>query len=198
MSKKKTQGPEADPNLPLSDILANLGVGPDVWDYVLIGDGSGSTWARGIGWGSILISRETGDRFLWHGAANLGTVNVAEIMAYVQPLLWLAATEDAYRKAGGPTRALRVFILTDSEYCRDRGNAKFRGPTHAILWSMIDAVKAHGIRLKWHWVKRESIALNCLVDQVSRLARQHFETYNALDVLPKLWAAESAYTLNPL
>lgn len=165
-----------------------------------MGDGSGSTWERAIGWTSVSVERKTGERQIWHGGANRGTVNFAEIMAYLQPLGWFAAREEERRKSGG-TRLYRVHIVTDSEYCKNMGNSRNRlGIKNAALWAAFDVFRRQGFILQWHWIPRQSCALNRHCDTISRLARLLVEKYN----LQERWAAAqdegepaTIYELNP-
>src|SRR4051812_7107961 len=96
----------------LERLIARLGIAK--WDYLVVGDGSGSTWDRGAGWGSVVVERDTDVRTVFGGAVNRGTVNFGEIMAALQPLEFLASREYQRRKASGRTRTVYVHVLTDS------------------------------------------------------------------------------------
>jgi len=168
---------------PLEAVLTRLGI-PDDWDFLLVGDGSGSNWANEAGFACVSIERTTMERQVWYGAFNRGTVNVAEIMAYMQPLNWLAAREEERRQEQKTKRrAWRIHILTDSQYCQKTGstNGHLTVNKNAVLWSALDVFSRQGFVLHWHWIKREDVGLNLFVDEVSRLARKRLKSYNLLD-----------------
>src|SRR5207344_186670 len=99
----------------LEALLVRLGIEEDEWDFLIVGDGSGSGYDRAAGWASVSIERQTKERRVWWGAVNAGTVNFAEAMAYLQPLNWLACREDDKRR-NGRRKLWRVHIVTDSMY----------------------------------------------------------------------------------
>lgn len=147
-------------------------------DFLIIGDGSGSSWGKGIGWASVLVDLEADEQSVWHGAANYGTVNAAEIMAYLLPLSYLADNLLDRRRTTGTTKAVNVHIVTDSQYLRDTGTMVARGTVppggkHIGLWSAFAGFARRGLAVKWHWVPRESHPLNAYCDRLSRASRLH-------------------------
>lgn len=163
----------------LDQLLARLGVGDRDWDWLLFGDGSGSNYRKASGWATVSVERVTMDRQVWVGAMNRGTVNLAEMLAYVQPLTWIVNQEQERVKAGGGRRAVRVHIVTDSQYCVTQGEvvgdlmAKNAG-----LWAAVAAFRREGIVLHWHHIRREDAALNSFCDGLSKVARRLMEGYN--------------------
>ena len=142
------------------------------WDFLLVGDGSGSTWDRECGWGCVSIERETMHRRSWHGAMNSGTVNFAEMMAYLQPLTWYVSRELQQRKSGKKVQVRHVHIVTDSSYV---GGLKaspdlLTGPNGA-LWQVFKQFTSQGILIRWHWIRRETVELNQFADRLSKAAR---------------------------
>lgn len=171
-AKAAPKPPPADPEDfdGVEKILQRLNVAQ--WDIVLVGDGSGSSWGKGIGWACVSFEHLTKKRRVWFGGANDGTVNMSEIMAYLQPLTYFSAQEAEKRKERGTTRAYNVHIVTDSQYCRDTG--KLRSALvakNAGLWACFNVFARHGFVLHWHWMKRESTGLNVLCDSLSRAGR---------------------------
>lgn len=155
----------------LEAILKRMGV--KNWDFVLFGDGSGCHWDHPIGWACVSIHRGTSRYVPWFGMANYGTVNMAEIMAYVQPLTFIESREATRRENTGRTRAINVHIFTDSEYCQQTGSSNRRTlRRNSALWAMFDGFLRQGIILHWHWMRRETTAMNRYVDQLSKLARK--------------------------
>jgi len=163
----------------LNELLDRLAI--KNWDILLIGDGSGSTWKREAGWACVSIERETMERLIHIGSMNHGTVNIAEIMAYIQPLEWLSSREIERReKHDAPVRAFQVHIITDSDYCRLTGSSTSRTMRkNAGLWAMMDIYARHGFVLHWHHVRGhtdgEGCALNKYADQLSKLARRIYK-----------------------
>lgn len=180
----------------VQQLVARLGI--HKWDYLLVGDGSGSTWDRGAGWGSVLIDAATDERTVFGGAVNRGTVNFAEILAALQPLEFLANKESKKRKASGKTRAVHVHILTDSEYCKNTGNSTNRMmDVNAGLWAVFDVFKRHGLIIRWHWIKRETVDLNRYADTISKLARLLLKGYNLQQKVASAGEKRSVYAINP-
>jgi len=151
-------------------MLDRLGV--EDWDWLLIGDGSGSNWNCQCGWATVSIDRLTLERDVWWGMMNKGTVNFAEMMAYLQPLNWYVAEEEKRRKHGKTRRIRQVHIITDSMYCRERGESEDLMPRrNGALWRVFEDFQRQGIMLHWHWNERDDIELNRYVDALSKAAR---------------------------
>jgi ribonuclease HI len=156
-------------------LLARFGVRD--WDIVLVGDGSGSTWERAMGWGTVSVERSSGTVRRWCGMASHGTNNVAEILAYVHPLLHFAEVPDR-------PRLLRVHIVTDSQYVRDAGRRRGAGVKRNLaLWAAVQAVERQGLVLFWHWLERDSHPANVHADALSRFCRKLLEAYNPLEAI---------------
>ncbi len=181
----------------LEHLLSRLGVKD--WDFVLIGDGSGSNWQKEAGWASVSIEKLTGERLVHAGAVNRGTVNFAEMMAYLQPLEWLASRETERRKQKGPTRAYHVHVVTDSEYCRSTGSGPGRMMAkNAGLWAVFDVFTRHGFVLHWHWLPRENCDLNRYCDKLSKMARKLVKGYNLQEKMMETGAdTRTVYEVNP-
>jgi ribonuclease HI len=184
----------------LDEALRRLNI--ENWDLLLIGDGSGSTWKRECGWGCVSIERETFERRAWYGAMSHGTVNLAEAMAYLQPLMWYADRELDNRARGGKVVCRRAHIITDSSYLAN-GNNRHRsarqGKRNGPLWDAFGQFGSHGILLHWHWFGRDVLELNRLADRLSKDARLHLKAQDltAAAVAPFQPARNSIYDFNP-
>jgi ribonuclease HI len=133
---------------------------------VIFGDGSGSGWNMACGWAALLIDREPERVSLWTGAMNPGTVNVAEIMAYVGPLNYLVGS------SYGTAVFRDVHIFTDSEYVAQIGSGdKHELRKNVPLWSAIRSAASRGFKLHWRWIPRETYRYNMIADRASRAAR---------------------------
>jgi ribonuclease HI len=150
-----------------SQLLERMGIGK--WDILLVGDGSGSLQERACGWGCVSIERKTMHRRLWYGGCNSGTVNVAEIMAYMSPLSYFANEQ---RKTGQQFSSLDVHILTDSSYVGSHlASRNSRAKSNSSLWQIFRQFDSGGLVLHWHHIPRDTVALNKIADIVSKLAR---------------------------
>lgn len=182
----------------LEALLARLKIKD--WDIILIGDGSGSNWSKEAGWASVSIEKLTMERLVHAGMVSRGTVNFAEMMAYLQPLEWLASREaDRRKKKTVQTRAYHVHIMTDSEYCRSTGTGAGRMmQKNAGLWAVFDVFARHGFVLHWHWIPRESCDLNRYCDKLSKMARKLVKKYNLQDRMTEDGAeTRTVYEINP-
>lgn len=140
---------------------------------MIIGDGSGSNWTRESGWASVSIDRTTLERRVWFGSMNCGTVNFAEMMAYLQPLNWYAAVELTKRKKSKSVQFKNVHIITDSKYCAEQGVKKDTSPNkNSGLWRIFSDFQRHGILIHWHWIPRDTVELNIYADKLSKEARK--------------------------
>ncbi len=146
------------------------------WDLLLIGDGSGSSWRGPCGWASTLITRWSRDRHVFFGAANMGSVNVAEMMPYLQALTWYHhhAGRVEIKKRG----LLQVHVITDSRTTVTHGRAAAnlgaelpKIPQRA-LWAGMRELGRMGYDLQWHWAQRSTSSLNFLADLIAALARR--------------------------
>lgn len=181
----------------LEDLLAKVGVGVKGWDILIVGDGSGCSNTSAAGWGSVMIERDTMSRTVWAGFATRGTVNFAELLAYLQPLEFLADQELKRREAGGLTRAYRVHIITDSDYCRLSGNnLGAKKKRNAGYWGVFNVFLRHGFVLTWHHLNRELCELNVFCDKLSKLARKTGMEYNPVSRLTEASNA-TVYAVNP-
>ncbi len=178
----------------LDELLLRFGLTDLDWDLIIVGDGSGSSWKREAGWASISIEKATMERRTWYGAMNCGTVNFAEMMAYIQPLNWYTSKEiDRRSKTKQQVQFPKVHIFTDSKYCADvaSNNSNFGNiRKNYALWNVFLSFSRAGILLHWHWIPRGSVDLNSLADQMSKEARI---AISEADIAQK----SDPYTLNP-
>ena len=171
MSRSKTNSKLSEETL--EELLNQLGIQPDEWDFLIVGDGSGSNWTRESGWASVSIERATFEERLWFGSMNCGTVNFAEMMAYLQPLNWYVSKELTKRKKSGSVRFRNIHIVTDSKYCKEQGSKKGLFPKkNSSLWQIFNDFQRHGVLLHWHWIPRDTVELNVYADKVSKEARK--------------------------
>ena len=155
----------------LDQLLERLGI--HKYDFLLVGDGSGSQWGFECGWGCVSIDGSTFERRAWHGAMNTGTVNFAEMMAYLQPLCWYVNREMLNRKQPDyPVIVRHIHILTDSQYVKNKGSHKnmTSGPNSA-LWQIFKQFGSYGMKIHWHWIRRDTVDLNKYADLLSKAAR---------------------------
>lgn len=136
------------------------------WDFILVGDGSGTTWEHECGWASTLICRASKMRKVFYGAMSEGTNIVAEMMAYMHPLLFLTS-QKIDPKAGGH----RVHIFTDCQplvTCWKQNDRR----TNKVLWGLISQVQKLGFVLQFHWLPRDTYQLNQFADAAAGLSRK--------------------------
>jgi ribonuclease HI len=119
-----------------------------------------------------LVQKTQAEPQVFYGMLNRGTSQVAEVLAYLQPLEYLNSLEQTRRdKHGARPRALKVHIVTDSEYVKNTGNGSHNVRRNAGLWATFDVFSRLGLVLFWHWKRRDTTALNAYTDALSRDAR---------------------------
>jgi len=157
---------------------------------LLIGDGSGSSWNVASGWGCISIEKDTMLRRSWYGACNLGSTNLAEIMAYLHPLTWYAREQ----LKSNSSQFKQVHIVTDSAYLTSKGNKEDSSfGLDQSIWHMFNVFQSFGLVLNWHWARRETIELNRVADKLSKDTRKHIANLFDEELLNK-----TIYEFNPL
>ena len=113
----------------------------------------------------------------WGGACNQGTVNFAELQAYVAPVMWLWQAEAKRIRLGRP---VHLHVCTDSQYIARAGNRQCSRQAQAPAWAMFDFLKARGFVTKWHWLPRNETPWNTEADKASKVARLRLEDYTLL------------------
>lgn len=146
----------------LEDILSVLKI--DAWDYVIVSDGSGQDWDKSCGWGSVLIEKSNFNRHVFHGNFSKGTNNMAEMMGFLQPLLWVASRDVK-------TDGTAVHVITDSQLIANCGNGKQRRGSNIELWCLFDSFRRKGIFTTFHWLPRSTIDLNRFADSLAGQSR---------------------------
>jgi ribonuclease HI len=155
----------------LRDLIAQLQI--ERWDFLIIGDGSGSNFSRHCGWASVSIEQLTGERLIWYGAMNHGTVNLAELMAYLQPINWIAGRlQQRRRKHSQHFQECHIHCISDSKYCVENGQTEAMPARNLGFWTLAQSYRQQQIFLHWHWSQRASFALNQWADQIARISRR--------------------------
>jgi len=162
------------PGIPrLADLLTHLKITD--WDVIIIGDGSGTGWKQGAGWASVLIDRMSGARKLFFGAMNTGTITLGELFPYLHALSWYTGKDGPGRnrrlEAQQAGRQMQAHLITDSEIIATAGNHPASRRSHRELWSAFNEYQKRGFVLSFHFVARDRVNLNVLVDEVARQAR---------------------------
>lgn len=140
------------------DLLAEHQLGPDDWDYMLVGDGSAQTVNKEAGAASFLIERRTGKLEPFYAALSHGDVATAELLAYLAPLRWLDRYLRDKRKE--QDQVYKVVIVTDCKFAAQAGNGKCAAGEAAEFLLPLQLITRRGIQLKFLWVPRDQHTLN--------------------------------------
>lgn len=135
------------------------------WDLLLVGDGSATgNWEYEAGFACMVVPRFNPAGFYSrHGGFSRGTNIVAEMMAYVLPLMELSSQRVAVR---------HVHIVTDCEYLVKASlNPSWQMKANSELWLMLRAFKKKGLALHWHWLPRDKVDLNKFCHDLANSAR---------------------------
>lgn len=162
----------------MGQILTDLGVTLPL-DVVLFGDGSGSGHDKPNGWGCVLIDMHTGERESYYGGTNKGSVNMAEVLPYIQALTH-------FHNVGRGKQLLetqgvcRVAIVTDSSYTATAGSqaADLTKPLPAANRALMAAIRQlcrDGYLLSFYHQHRSETGLNLWADLVSFQSRLAIE-----------------------
>lgn len=139
------------------------------WNYLLIGDGSGTTWNKTCGWGCWLVENSDTEPERFWGGFSSGTNIIAEVMAYVQPLITLSARKNLQRNED---HSCRVVIITDCDHLVQAHKNRLQRKSHKAIWSMFDTWAREGIFCTFrHW-KRNDLACNRFAHEMANDARR--------------------------
>lgn len=146
---------------------------PNDWDLLLIGDGSGSGWHIGCGWGCLAIENITNRRkWLW-GGLSTGTVQIAELMPYVHALGWYNFNHaETYRKSFNKT-LLKVQVISDSESTVKQGSYEISRKDRLMWWAAWETILREGYQARFKYIPRETSASNYLCDMISKSSRKN-------------------------
>lgn len=155
------------------DLLKHFNIHAADWDYLIVGDGSGTVWDKAIGWGAVLISKHTNDRMPFYGGLSNGTNNVAELMTVLHPLMYLANNTNWADRPHG----MKVHVVSDSEYVikgLEHDNPIWvSGLTlNRELWMAIHMTRRRGIDIRGHHINRDTLDLNRFGHELANAARK--------------------------
>lgn len=174
--RKKLLGKLADAEN-LEDLLLAYEI--DLWDAVIIGDGSGTTRENTCGWASVLFEAGAEQPNWFYGGFNSGTNNVAEMMAILQPLMDLTS-----RKRGLKPNGLITHVFSDSSYVIN-GLAAGSSVLHASttgankeLWHALHGARRNGIVILPHHVPRDTVVWQKCSHDLANGARKAMGTQN--------------------
>lgn len=179
------------------EVMRGLGVPPEAWDVLVVGDGSGTGWNAACGWAAVLVDRELRLRKDLHGGMNAGTSYLAELFPYVQALSWYVEGPGRARLldrlAADPAARVRVHVVTDSEIVARQGSGKASRRKGRPYWAMLEALEEAGLETHWHWVARSRLGLNRLCDFMAGACRRSVDAVTAVG--PP--AGTTVYSFNP-
>lgn len=144
----------------IQDLLKHYNIAAAEWDYLIVGDGSGTGWAAEIGWGSTLICKSDDSRKEFFGSMSNGTNNTAELYAALHPLSYLVNTINWADRPQG----LKVHVITDSQYVANGLNKDNPIWVASLalnreLWMAVHMTRRRGIEIKGHHMPRNSFDL---------------------------------------
>jgi hypothetical protein len=123
----------------------------------------------------VLIDRASGAAKMGCGVWNIGTITVAELMPYIELMVWYTAKDGPGRRrrseVAAAGRHMQIHIVTDSSTIAKCGNNPGSRRAHSELWACMDAYERSGYQMTYHHLHRERANLNVLVDQISRRCR---------------------------
>ena len=140
------------------------------WDAIIFGDGAGSGWDGPIGWSSLIIDKFSGTRKVLFGCNSSGTVNMAELLPYTTSLKYY----EAKMKRKEVLEPI-IHIVSDSNITVGCGSGKFKAKANKDLWGVIDHFTELGYCLYWHWIPRDTVALQIVADKIATAARKSVE-----------------------
>lgn len=156
----------------LDTLCKHLALSTTDWDYLIVGDGSGTTWEKEFGWGSVLVSNHSFERQVFFGAMSNGTNNMAELLMVLHPLMHIVNNDKGVRANG-----TRVHIVSDSQYvvnglAKDNPIWVSQLQLNRELWMAIHMTRRSGLIIKGHHIPRDTIDLNRLGHDLANISRK--------------------------
>lgn len=189
--RKDRLRPKVEGAQTLEDLLKHLEIPADEWEYLIVGDGSGTTLDKESGSSAVVIERETMRRWECGCTLSHGTNVMAEMFAYVVPLLMLS-----HNKLKRTPYGVRVHIVTDCQHLPMAWERKHSRQKNIELWGLLESFSRRGIVIKFHWIPRATWDLNKYCDRAASLRRKSQKRMPALAL--KSLKLTSIYDVNPM
>lgn len=137
------------------------------WHYVLVSDGSGTTWDQPGGWGSILIQNQPPTRRSFFGSDSAATNITAELQGIIKPLAWLMEQPETRHRA-----FTKVVAITDCQYLAKTWTSRGPFKAHRPWWRMLCAMKEQGLQLDVRWFRRDILRTNQFCHELANSSRR--------------------------
>ena len=156
----------------LTTLRQFFGIKPDAWDVIIVTDGSATTWEKEGGWGAVVIKNDSFIYIPFFGGMSHCTNNVAELMAVLHPLMFLASN-----KGGVNPKGCRVHVISDSEYVvkgLKQTNIAWAQElkNNREMWMAIHMTRRKGMIFTSHHIHRDTIELNRICHDLANLGRR--------------------------
>jgi hypothetical protein len=139
------------------------------WDYMIVSDGSGTTWEESGGWCAYLYDRRRKQVKHFTGGFSAATCHVAEYMPLIQVLLYLEAHTPDFTG-----RKPVVVLMTDRKTLPETFGNVYDSPKNG-LQSLVNYFTQQ-FDLRPIWLPGESVAVHSLchgtANEVRRLLSQ--------------------------
>ena len=135
----------------------------DDYDYVVVGDGSGSTIETSATFGCFCLDVARESIIEIEGYVSKGTVNQSEIAPILSLLNYLESSKIA--------PPLKILVISDSEVTVNCGNKKWQINHNKVLWGCIEYYRLIGFSIDFKWLPRNSNDLMKLADKRSKEIR---------------------------
>lgn len=146
------------------DVVNEMGL--TTFDYVLFGDGSGTTADKPCGWACYVADNMRRVITRHCGGCSNGTNNLAELVPYLLAL-WHINALDPHRAS-----ITRIAIVTDSEVTARCGSRQYDRRANASLWASIEWFEANGFEITWKHVRRNTNPVNADCDLIAGKVRK--------------------------
>ena len=141
-------------------------LGLNDFDFVLFGDGSGTTIELPCAWACHAVNTATKAVTKHFGGLSSGTNNLAELIPYLHAL-WHIQTSKETRSS-----TTRVAIVSDSEVTVRCGNGEYERRANAAIWAGIEWFENNGFVILWKHVRRNTNPVNANCDLIAGQKRK--------------------------
>ena len=108
------------------------------------------------------------------GGVNRGSINWVEAMPY-----WHMLRHHYHQLGGAALERVAAYVVTDSEWAAKAMSGEFRLKSHNDMFVLFKWFKSNGYEIVWNHLKRETVVLNTLADQLAALGREYMSFKDA-------------------
>lgn len=147
-----------------------------LWDVIMLGDGSGSRYGQPGGWACLIYDKLTATYKTIYGSVSDTTVNMMELTPYLYSTIWYhnkigKDRRDTLRKSGHDFVPIIIYMISDCEILVKQGCYEAERKTNKAMWEPFREFERQGYEFRWYFVPRDVLEANKVCDLLSKKLR---------------------------